>query len=38
MEDALNDVLNTHEHSESEDSDEIYSETNDHENVIDSDL
>ena len=38
MDDVLNDVLNTHEHSDSEDSDGIYSETNVHENVIDSDL
>ena len=38
MDDVLNDVLNLDEHSESEDSDGIYSETNDHENVNDSDL
>ena len=38
MGDVLNDILNSDEHSESEDSDGIYSETNDHENVNDSDL
>ena len=38
MDDVLNDVLNSEEHSESEDSDGIDSETNDHENVNDSDL
>ena len=38
MDNVLNDVLNSDEHSESEDSDGIHSETNDHENVNDSDL
>ena len=38
MDDVLNNVLNAHEHSESEDSDGIYSETSKHENFIDSDL
>ena len=36
--DVLNDVVNSDEHNESEDSDGFYSETNDHENVDDSDL
>ena len=36
MGNLINDVLNTDEHSESEDSDGFYGETNDHENFNDS--
>ena len=38
MGNVLNDVLNSDEHSEREDSDGFYSETNDYENVNDLDL
>ena len=38
MGNLINDVLNADEHSESEDSDGFYGETNDHENFNDSDL